>query len=85
MDVGFIGLGRMGLPMAGHIQKQGVSGRLTLLDRRLTEHRLGEASLPEQIADDAALRRALENRFGIVLDDDQWQAALARIAAAPAP
>lgn len=33
MDVGFIGLGRMGLPMAGHIQKQGVSGRLTLLDR----------------------------------------------------
>lgn len=60
-------------------------GRLTLLDRRLTEHRLGEASLPEQIADDAALRRALENRFGIVLNDDQWQAALARIAAAPPP
>ena len=48
MDVGFIGLGRMGLPMAGHIQKQGVSGRLTLLDRfpeRLAELVAGGAEL----------------------------------------
>ncbi|NMD45505.1 MAG: NAD(P)-dependent oxidoreductase [Propionibacterium sp.] len=48
MDVGFIGLGRMGLPMAGHIQKQGASGRLTLLDRfpeRLSELVAGGAEL----------------------------------------
>ena len=48
MDVGFIGLGRMGLPMAGHIQQQGVSGRLTLLDRfpeRLSELVAGGAEL----------------------------------------
>ena len=59
-------------------------GRLTLLDRRLTEHRLGETSRQEHVEDDAALRGALEARFGIVLDDGQWQAALARIAATPA-
>ena len=48
MDVGFIGLGRMGLPMAGHIQKQGASGRLTLLDRfpeRLSELVAGGAEV----------------------------------------
>lgn len=60
-------------------------GRLTLLDRRLTEHRLGETSQQEEVEDDAALRAVLASRFGIALDDGQWQAALARIAAPRGP
>lgn len=56
-------------------------GRLTLLDRRLTEHRLGEPSKQQQVEDDAELRAVLAQRFGIALDDGSWQAALGRLGA----
>jgi N-hydroxyarylamine O-acetyltransferase len=56
-------------------------GRLALLNRRLTEHRLGEASLVREIGDDAELRTVLEERFGIVLGDAEWETALGNIAA----
>jgi N-hydroxyarylamine O-acetyltransferase len=55
-------------------------GRLALLNRRLTEHRLGEASLVQDIADDAALRAVLLERFGIEEADEVWAKAVTRIA-----
>ncbi|MFT4295013.1 MAG: NAD(P)-dependent oxidoreductase [Micropruina sp.] len=61
MDVGFIGLGRMGLPMAGHIQKHATGGRLILLDRfpdRLADLVSGGAELaanPREVAADSDL------------------------------
>lgn len=56
-------------------------GRLALLNRRLTEHRLGEASLVQEIADDERLRAVLDQRFGIAPGDAEWAKALANIAA----
>lgn len=54
-------------------------GRLALLNRRLTEHRLGAVSQSEDIVGDEALRGVLTQRFGIEVDDTQWRNALARI------
>jgi N-hydroxyarylamine O-acetyltransferase len=54
-------------------------GRLTLLNRRLTEHRLGAASQIEEIAGNDSLRAVLIQRFGIVVSDAQWAKAAARI------
>jgi N-hydroxyarylamine O-acetyltransferase len=56
-------------------------GRLALLNRRLTEHRLGAASQVEEIVGDDALRSVLAKRFDIEIDDEQWQKAAARIGA----
>jgi N-hydroxyarylamine O-acetyltransferase len=55
-------------------------GRLALLNRRLTEHRLGETSLVQDIADDTALRAVLAERFGIEEKDELWAKAVAGIA-----
>jgi len=52
-------------------------GRLTLLNRRLTEHRLGAASQVEEIIGDDALRGVLAERFGIEVGDAQWAKAAA--------
>lgn len=54
-------------------------GRLTLLNRRLTEHRLGAASQVEEIANDTALRSVLADRFGIEVSDAQWAKAAGAI------
>jgi N-hydroxyarylamine O-acetyltransferase len=54
-------------------------GRLTLLNRRLTEHRLGEPSKAQEIEGDEALRAVLAERFGVEVADEQWQAAAGRI------
>lgn len=54
-------------------------GRLALLNRRLTEHRLGAASQVEEIDGDAALRMVLLERFGIEVSDAQWARAAAKI------
>jgi N-hydroxyarylamine O-acetyltransferase len=54
-------------------------GRLTLLNRRLTEHRLGEPSRSHEIAD-SDWRGVLAERFGIEVDDAMWRAAAERVA-----
>ena len=56
-------------------------GRLTLLNRRVSEHRLGAATRTEEIDDDAALREVLADRFGIEVEDDVWREMLRRIEA----
>ena len=54
-------------------------GRLTLLNRRLTEHGLDRPSKSEEIGDDARLRSVLDGRFGIGLDDAVWNEVLRRL------
>jgi N-hydroxyarylamine O-acetyltransferase len=71
-------------PSSHFVQRLGVArvlprGRLTLLNRRLTEHRLGQPSTAQEIEGDAALRAVLAERFGIEVADDIWQAAAGRI------
>ncbi|RDJ27654.1 arylamine N-acetyltransferase [Bosea caraganae] len=56
-------------------------GRLALLNRRLTEHRLSEPSTAREIEGDAALRKLLAERFGIEVSDAVWRASLSRIPA----
>ncbi|POR54309.1 arylamine N-acetyltransferase family protein [Bosea psychrotolerans] len=55
-------------------------GRLALLNRRLTEHRLGEPSVIQEIADGDALRAVLAQRFGIELGNEAWAKAAGNIA-----
>lgn len=59
------------------------AGRLTLLGRRITEHRLGEASRSEDFLSDRALRAAIADRFGVDVEDAIWHAALRKIGPAP--
>ena len=55
-------------------------GRLTLMNRRVSEHRLGEASLVEEIDGDDALRGVVAERFGIAVEDEAWAKVLAGMA-----
>lgn len=54
-------------------------GRLTLRNRRVSEHRLGAATRTEEISEDAVLRDVLASRFGIEVDDDVWRETVRRI------
>lgn len=54
-------------------------GRLTLFGRRVTEHRLGEASNTVDVANDGELRAILADRFGIEVEDGMWRTALRKI------
>jgi N-hydroxyarylamine O-acetyltransferase len=56
-------------------------GRLTLRERRLTEHRLDEPSKAQEIEGSEALRAVLAERFGIAVTDEIWSAAAQRISA----
>lgn len=72
-------------PNSHFVQRLGVArvlprGRLTLREGRLTEHRLGEASLVQEIEGADATRAVLAERFGIAVADDVWQRVCARIA-----
>jgi N-hydroxyarylamine O-acetyltransferase len=46
----------------------------------LSEHRLGEASIIQEIADNDALRAVLAQRFGIEVEDEAWAKAAGNIA-----
>lgn len=72
-------------PASHFTQRLGVArvlprGRLTLRDRLLTEHRLGDSSLQHEVVGDDALRAVLAERFGITVDDAHWQDVRARLA-----
>lgn len=71
-------------PSSHFVQRLGVArvlprGRLTLLNRRLTEHRLGEPSKAQDIEGSEALRAVLAERFGIEVAEEVWLAALPRL------
>lgn len=60
-------------------------GRLTMLGRRITEHRIGGPSKSEVVEDDDTLRAMIAERFGIEVEDGMWRAAIDKVGLDSAP